>query len=338
MQNSKEDFFNPSFSHIYIEKKAWNHRNTKKIVNYFPKGKIIMIHHYKEVFSRGSQDFHLQKKSSKIILATKENHLIYRGADVCDDFGNKHFYYTSSMMNCVYDCAYCYLQGMYTSGNIVVFVNIEDIFCEIERMLKEHPVYLCISYDTDILAFEKVLGYGKEWIDFASKHPKLTIELRTKSTNIEILKNVKAQENIILAWTLSPIEVIQKFEKKTPPLMQRLQSIKEVLDRGWNVRLCFDPLLAIDNWKDVYRRFINTVFMEVPGDKIYDISMGIFRVSKEYLKRMRKQRPESLLLHYPYEMVNGLYSYHEAISKDMLDYVFHLVHQHVVNDKLYVKG
>ena len=32
------------------------------------------------------------------------------------------------MFNCIYDCDYCYLQGMYPSANIVVFVNHEDFF------------------------------------------------------------------------------------------------------------------------------------------------------------------------------------------------------------------
>mgnify|MGYP006970641936 FL=1 len=30
------------------------------------------------------------------------------------------------MMNCIYDCSYCYLKGMYPSGHMVLFVNIED--------------------------------------------------------------------------------------------------------------------------------------------------------------------------------------------------------------------
>ena len=36
-------------------------------------------------------------------------------------------------MNCVFDCEYCYLKGMYPSANLVVFVNLEDIFAEVEK-------------------------------------------------------------------------------------------------------------------------------------------------------------------------------------------------------------
>ena len=37
------------------------------------------------------------------------------------------------MLNCVYDCSYCFLQGMFNSANYLVFVNYEDYFKEIEK-------------------------------------------------------------------------------------------------------------------------------------------------------------------------------------------------------------
>ena len=86
---------------------------------------------------------------------------------------NKNKYFQNSgtpvppdRSDCIYDCEYCYLKGMYPSANIVIFVNIEDIFEELHRMLSEHPVYLCVSYDTDLLAFEAMTGYVREWEHF----------------------------------------------------------------------------------------------------------------------------------------------------------------------------
>ncbi|NSW91737.1 MAG: hypothetical protein HPY74_13895 [Firmicutes bacterium] len=207
LQKLNKNLFNPCFSHIYIEKKALNHPNTKKILEHFREAEIIEINHYKDVFSRSNQNYSLHKNSLKLILAVKKEKLIYNGAQVCEDFGNIHFYYTSTMMNCIYDCEYCYLQGMYTTANIVIFVNIEDFFSEVENLLREHSVYLCISYDTDILAFENVIGYGRKWIDFAKKHENLKIEIRTKSANFKAIEDIDAQENVILAWTLSPDKV-----------------------------------------------------------------------------------------------------------------------------------
>ena len=74
-------------------------------------------------------------------------------------------------MNCIYQCEYCYLEGMYSSAYIVVFVNLEDFFSEVKALSKDENMYLCISYDTDILALENLLGYGKAWIEFLQDNP-----------------------------------------------------------------------------------------------------------------------------------------------------------------------
>ncbi len=48
---------------------------------------------------------------------------------------------------------------MYPSANIVVFVNLEDIFAEVAQKLENHSLYLCVSYDTYLLAMEPITGY-----------------------------------------------------------------------------------------------------------------------------------------------------------------------------------
>lgn len=336
MKKLSKDLFNNYFSHIYIEKEALNHPNTKKILSRMKNSKIIEIDHYKDIFSRSHQNFYVQKQSPSLILAYKKNNLIYNGARFCDDFGNDYFYYTSSIMNCIYNCEYCYLQGMYSSANIVIFVNIEDIFTEVTNLLKKHPVYLCISYDTDLLAFENILGYASQWIEFASLNPDLKIELRTKSANFNLIRNISPSKNVILAWTLSPQKIIQRHENRTPCLKDRLNSIKQAMDNGWNIRLCFDPILYSPDWKTLYTELINTVFSTIQCDKILDISIGVFRVSSDYLKIMRKQRFDSVILNYPFALENKAYSYEKTLSEEMISYVKSIISRYVSPHKIYI--
>lgn len=336
LQNLKKELFNPYFSHIYVEKEAVNSPNTKKILSNFKESKIVYIDHYKDVFCRTHQNYNLQKKSSKLIIAVKKDNLLYKGAKVCEDFGNEYFYYTSTMMNCIYDCEYCYLQGMYSSSNIVVFVNIEDIFREVEKLLKSHSVYLCISYDTDILAFENIVGYGRKWIEFAKVHPNLKIELRTKSTNFNSIEDIRAIENVILAWTVSPDRVIKNYENRTPSLKERLETIKKAIDKGWKVRICFDPMLYIKDWKKIYKDLFEYTFNRVDVDKIYDVSIGVFRISKDYLKTMRRQRFDSVIVNYPFETVKGVCSYKDTLSKEMINYAYNTVKEYVEEEKIYI--
>lgn len=335
MKKLSKDLFNSFFSHIYIESKALNHPNTKRILSHFKNSEIIEINHYKDVFSRSHQNFYLQKQSPSLILAVKTDNLVYKGARFCDDFGNDNFYYTSSMMNCIYNCEYCYLQGMYSSANVVVFVNIEDIFSEVENLLSKHSVYLCISYDTDILAFENVLGYGAKWIEFAKKHPDLKIELRTKSANFASIENIDPCKNVILAWTLSPEKIANNYEDRTPSLQERLKSAQNAVNNGWNVRICFDPILYLNNWKENYKNLVESTFSVLPKDKILDVSIGVFRVSSDYLKIMRKQRFDSVILNYPFTTENKMCTYDKNLSENMISYVYNIVNKYVPKEQIY---
>lgn len=322
MKNLKEDYYNPFFSHIYVEKSIRKHVRTQRILGQFQEADVIEIEHYKDVFCRKGQNYALQHKSQNLILAAKKGSLIYQGAPVCQSFGNEHFYYTSCMMNCVYDCEYCYLKGMYPSANLVVFVNLEDYFEKIEEILKEHSMYLCISYDTDLLAFESVLGYVGEWMSFQEKNPNLQVEIRTKSAGLLHFNRLKPVSGMIFAVTLSPQTVIDAYEHGTPSLTMRLNCVAEAQDRGFAVRLCFDPMIYCPDWKMQYTEMINQVFSNINMERIKDVSVGTFRVSREYLKKMRKEYPNSAIVQFPYENIGGVCQYPRELSGQMEKFLF----------------
>ncbi len=319
MTESEQSYLNNYFSHIYVEKEAMSYSLTQRLLNRFTASTIIQISHYKDMFNRIHQNFTLQKKAPALILAVKHGQLIYPGAKVCQSFGNDHFYYTSNIMNCIYDCEYCYLQGMYPSGNIVIFVNEEDYFTEVNNLLKEHPVYLCISYDTDLLALENLTGLVHKWTEFAYKHPDLKIEIRTKSAYTLGFKDFARGSNIIFAWTLSPDLITKKYEHKTPALDDRLAALRIAKDNGYTVRLCFDPMIYVDGYKDLYKDLFKKTFNIIHSDEILDVSIGLFRISSEYMKSMRRQRMSEITA-YPYITQNGVCQYDEKKSDEILDF------------------
>lgn len=340
MKNSKKDYYNPFFSHIYVEKNIQNHPRTKQILQRFPDANIIFIDHYKDVFCRKGQNFILQQRSPNLILGTKQGNLIYKGAPVCQSFGNENFYYTSCIMNCIYDCEYCYLKGMYPSGNIVVFVNLEDIFDEVNTRIKDHPLYLCISYDTDMLAMEQITGYVAEWISFAETQMNLAnplkIEIRTKSADNQFWQKHSPHSGIIYAITLSPQGIIDAYEHKTPSLHRRIASAKEAMQKGFPVRLCFDPMIYCKNWEKQYDEMLRQVFTEINMDKITDVSVGTFRVSQDYLKKMRKNQPGSAMVQFPYQNDNGVYHYSKELTGQMERFLVDRLKSKIPEDKIFL--
>ena len=335
MKNLKENYFNPFFSHIYVEKSVRNHARTQKILAKFPSAKIIEIDHYKDVFCRSRQSYQLQYCTQKLILAARQGTLLYEGAPVCQSFGNQYFYYVSCTMNCVFDCAYCYLKGMYPSANIVVFVNLDDIFAEVEQMLEKHPLYLCVSYDTDLLALEPIIGYVQEWCDFTAKHEHLKIEIRTKCTNQSFVRSAIPIPGVIYAFTLSPQAVIEAFEHQTASLTERLSCVAELMRAGCPVRLCFDPMIYIPDWKQHYEDMLEQVYRTIDIEKIVDVSVGTFRISQEYLKNMRKQAPNSAVIWFPFQKENGYCHYPNDLMEEMECFLTENLAEKIPKEKIF---
>lgn len=304
-----------AFKHIYVERNLIATARVEAILKNFPYAKVIVIDHYKDVFNRHRQNFMMQHSSQNLILASKKGRLVYDGAPVCQSFGNEHFYYTSCIMNCIYDCEYCYLKGMYPSGNLVIFVNIDDIFEEVEELLKKFPVYLCVSYDTDLVAIDKLTGFVSKWIEFTKSHDNLTIEIRTKSGRFDL--DLDVCDRVIFSWTISPDAVIEKFERGCARLEQRLLAATHYLDIGFPVRLCFDPMIYMPHWLEIYDDMIKKVSQMIDISKVRDFSVGSFRISESYLKRMRKAMPLSQVVQYPFVLDNGYYHYPQQMTCQM---------------------
>ena len=337
LENKNHNLFNNRFSHIYVEKKILNNKNTLEILSKFKDVKIIEIDNYKEVFSSNNQDFHLQKLGQKLILASNKPNMIYEGAVVCESFENDNFYYTSSIINCVYDCEYCYLQGVYSSGNIVIFVDIESVFEEVEELYnKLKTLYLCVSYDTDLLAIENICGFSEKWYYFIEDKKDLKIELRTKSGNIDKFLNLKPLDNFIIAFTLSPENLALKNEKYTASFKNRVKAIKKLQEQGWKVRICIDPLIYSDNFEKNYSQMIEYLFNEIDKEKVIDVSIGVFRISKEYLKKMRNQNQNSEILYYPFECINGVYTYSNKTKSYMINFIKEQFLKYININKIYI--
>ena len=332
----------PRFSHIYMEEAVQDHEVTRSILKCFPESRRISIQHYKDVFSRPGQCFAAQKRSQQLILAMGRPPFLYRGSDVCPSFGNPAFYYASGVMNCIYDCEYCYLQGLYPCANLVIFVNIEEIFREIQGMLTRMPasegkrasLYLCNSYDTDLLALRGFIPLADRWLDFAARTPELLMEMRTKSAATSWIRERDPVKNVIAAWTISPEPTAFAFEKGAPLPSARLNAARLAMRSGWRVRICIDPILYIKNWEEIYSRFIRVLFEELDPSGIENISIGPFRMGRDFLKRARKVRSDSGILHYPFVLSDGVYSYPREVSEEMASFMIGCLEQFLPAEKI----
>ena len=255
----------------------------------------------------------------KLILAKKESGFLYPINDFIQNQNKENFYYSSMILNCLYDCEYCLLQGMHQSAYMLIFVNTDDFFQAIStKLLNLKSMFLSISYESDLLGIEHVTSLVSSWIEFANKEPKLCLELRSKSANFKKISHLY-NPNMILSWSLSPQIIIDNFEHKTANLSQRIKSINDAIALKWKVSIVIDPILDVPNAKSIYTDFINFLNENIDFSKIESVILGTFRMNSDYLKNIQKTKLKSSLLYYPYEVQSKKVSYSDEIKSNLIN-------------------
>lgn len=307
---------------IYIEENILQHPRVLEICARFPKARQITCSRYGEVFNPKAQNFRLQKQQPALILAEK-----YKGFSLKTppqySIGAKQNYYFSHMLNCLYDCRYCFLQGMYQSANYVLFVNYEDYFTDIKRLCAEtpsEPVHFFSGYDCDSLALEPVSHFSQEFIPFIQSIPNAWMELRTKSTQVRYLLQFPAYDRCIIAFSFTPEEIASALEHKAPSINKRLDALIKLQEHGWPIGLRFDPIIYEDDYQNHYKALFKMVFSKIKSESLHSVSLGVFRLPDNYFKKIHKLYPEEKLFASPLESQQGMMSYKTNLETEMMQF------------------
>jgi len=321
---------------IYIEKQVANHPRTREILARFPDTTQIYCERYGEIFNRKAQSFRLQKKQPALILAKKHKGFVLPAPEAYS-IGAKENYYFSHMMNCLYDCRYCFLQGMYRSAHYVLFVNYEDFVTEIENKLQktDKEIHFFSGYDCDSLALEPVTKFLEYFLPVFRKHRKALLEIRTKSTQIRTLLNTEPFENCVLAWSFTPAEIAAVLENRTPSVDRRIISIIKLQEKGWRIGLRFDPLIYSSEYQSQYRKLFADTLQICNPELLHSVTLGSFRLPKGYFKSLQKMYPDERLFASPLEEANGMFSYKAQIQSEMLNFCREEILNYIPEEKFF---
>ena len=275
---------------LYIEQRILKNQYTKQVTQLLKPKNVIYCQSFREIFNLKKQNFRIQKYKPSMILAMKENNFLIETPKTFN-IGGKNNYYFSHMYNCIFDCKYCYLQGMFNSANYVLFINYESFFLEIKKKLEEKPnedIYFFSGYDCDSLALEKITGFARSFINFFRQFKRGFLELRTKSCQVDEFLKITPTENIIFSWSLNPQNIITKFEDKTPNLEKRLDSIFKMQKNNWKIGLRFDPIIYENNFETIYTNFFEYVFKRLKIENIHSVTVGSLRLPNSYISKFKK--------------------------------------------------
>ncbi len=299
------------FNTIYMEDQVADHPRTRAILARFPQANRVSCERYGEVFNPKSQDFRLQKQKPALILAGKHERRVLE-TPAGYGIGGKRNYYFSHMLNCLYDCRYCFLQGMYRSAHYVLFVNYEDFYSDIDATLEDagtQPCWFFSGYDCDSLALEPVSAFAEHFLPFFASRPQAHIELRTKSTQIRSLLDQPALPNAVVAFSFTPDEIHAALEHKVPTIQRRIASMRRLQDAGWSLGLRFDPLIYQPGYREQYRSLFQQIFSQIDSSRLHSVSLGTFRLPRGYFRNILQLYPDEPLYAGAFAESGGMISY-----------------------------
>jgi len=202
--------------------------------------------------------------------------------------------------NCPMDCSYCFLQE-YLADNpaFQVYANYTDSFDELDR-LRDNARGRSFRVGTgelaDSLAFDSLTGISRDLIEFFAGHENLTLELKTKTDEIENLLDVDPRGRVLVSWTLSTDAVYRSSEHLTASPTARIAAARAVLDAGYRVAFHFDPLIAYPDAERDYLLLIDELLDVIPPKQISFVSMGGLRMTPRLRGAARSRFPNDPML------------------------------------------
>ncbi len=308
---------------IYIENEVEAHPLARRLLDRFPAARVIPCGRYTEVFNPAAQSFRLQKRNPALILAHKRGNLVLEAPPELG-IGEGPSFYFSHLLNCPYDCRYCFLQGMFRSAHYVLFVNYEDFEAAIDDTLADHgekPCYFFSGYDCDSLALESLSGFVERFVPFFAVRPGAVLELRTKSVAIRSLLGMTPSPNVVVAFSFTPAEAAAAMEHGAPRVGQRVRAAAELAAAGWPVGLRLDPLLWYDGWRAGYASLIDELAEAIPAEAIHSASLGPLRFPSEMFRRIHRMYPQDALLSGPLTRRDDFVAYSDAREAELVGFV-----------------
>jgi spore photoproduct lyase len=202
--------------------------------------------------------------------------------------------------NCPMDCGYCFLQE-YLADNpgFQVYSNHTEAFDELERLRRKAPargLRVGTGELADSLAFDSLTGISRDLVEYFSGREDLTLELKTKTDEIENLLAIDPRGRTLVSWTLSPERVFRSTEHRTASPAARIEAARRVLEAGYRVAFHLDPTIAYENAERDYLELIENLFDAIEPSRIAFISMGGLRMTPALRAAARRRFPDDPML------------------------------------------
>jgi len=183
-------------------------------------------------------------------------------------------------LQCPLDCTYCILQHYLAEPWLTVFVNLEDLWRELDVFLEKHRrrvIRIGTGELGDSLALDHFTGLSADLISYFQEKASVCFELKTKTAAIANLPAALKTGNTVVSWSLNAGKIAAEEERGAPPVTDRLEAARAVVKKGYRIGFHFDPLIRFPGWERDYEEAVRRLFQVVPASSVAWISLGALR-------------------------------------------------------------
>lgn len=306
---------------LYIERDVENHPTTLAIRRRLGHLPVHLIEsHQDQGFSGLPYNRRFKAEKSGLILAYKKGDLVKEvQRDLFRETPNE--YYIIHSMGCPFDCQYCFLYDYLQHQIPTVFVNLDEIVDAVRATLESRPGERLIFHAgefSDALAFDHITDLSRPLVELFAAYDHATLELRTKSDNVNNLLGLNHKGRTVVSWTFSPQRVVQRMEYHTASAQARIEAARACQQAGYPVALRLDPMVRYPGWEDDYRKLVAHLGARLDPTGIVDCQLGVFRYTPGLGKIIRERFPKSWLrLEESVPSRDGKYRYFKLLRLEM---------------------
>ena len=223
--------------------------------------------------------------------------------------------------SCGFDCSYCSIQSFYNQNQIGFDKEFKTKLKNLQ--LDPNEIYhIGTGQSSDSLMWGNREGLLESLFEFASNNPNVILEFKTKSDNIKYFLENEVPKNIIVTWSLNTPTIIKNEEHLTASLGDRINSARELANKGVLVGFHFHPIVVYKNYLNEYKEVYDKLLATFTSDEVVLISMGTLTFIKPVIKQLRERQMKTKILQMPFETINGKQSYPIETKKEMFKHLY----------------
>ena len=206
---------------------------------------------------------------------------------------------------CILDCAYCILQSYFHPPVLQYFINHQDMFDELRSFFSQRRYRRIGTGEyTDSMIWEPWTKLSAELIPHFGAQSHAVLELKTKTTHIQNLRDLPHNRRTIMAWSVNTPEIIRQYERGTATLEARLKAAAACQEWNYPLAFHFDPIVEYNGCIDAYRNVVDQIFDRIHPENIVWISLGTIRFMPDLKAIIQSRFPDSKMIYG--EFVTGL--------------------------------